>query len=758
MVQDRRFRPSGSLVLLVLALATVWVGVDTVEGAPVPRTFPQASPSGGPRPRGACLGILVDGRPGRYGPEKLTLDLQQMPRLVPPGWRLDAIQTVGDMDFLVGARSLQASLGAARGLPPGLPVFLALGNHELDNSGDLDVVRQRFATYPNWNKRPGPAGSRHTTYSYDLGEMHVAVLNQYYDGRTESARTSDGHWLADVSDPLFDWLKADLRSSRQRYKLVVGHAPAFPGYRHLGDSLDRNPAHRDRFWSLLQTEGVAAYLSAHDHQWQFQEHDGVYEFDAGATGAVAGKAPGDGDLYPTLGYALADRSGLALRMVMASIPRWSAPSTMFTRTLPDLQQQILVNTGERAGSRGRYWVDYDVTVEANPDWSRRCGGRWWEPSFDAVGAGWKAGELGVGHSPVPCGWINTPVPADPRRSGKGHVRAIFQRIPFRVRERVDGGRLVLGLDGSLAVTAWLNGRKIYQSASSPRLDAGAVFDRVARGKGAASWKPGRSPRFRTVDVSAHVAALRRGSENVLALATWSDGSGQGAVATAARLTLHRPLPRRWAAYVDCGGSSPHRGVTVINRAHPWGHFVDRRTGLETAVGMTFFGPELTSLAEDCGAQVAEGPSFLYPSKGTPAWTEFLAPDGRSATVDLAWALRAPAGRSIVATAFNLDPGRTYTLVALGVRRRFNGADARFAAFRLAGVRKATPSSPPGVARPDPLTAVYNAGGNFEEGLVAKWTGIVPSGRSFTLTVTGVAHAGQPAGEAWLSALKLVEEK
>ena len=199
-------------------------------------------------------------------------------------------------------------------------------------------------------------------------------------------------------------------------------------------------------------------------------------------------------------------------------------------------------------------------------------------------------------------------------------------------------------------------------------------------------------------------------------------------------------------------------MTTVNRAHPAGLLVDARTGLQTSVRLAFGGRTLDKLTEDCGAQVAEGPSFVHPPRNTPAGREFLAPDGHTPTVDLAWALKAPTGGRIVATLSNLDPRRPYTLGALGARRPFTGAGARFAAFHLEGARHATPASPPGVARPDPLTAAYNTGGNFEEGLVAKWTGIVPAGRSLTLTVTGMAWGGQPAREAWLSALKIVEER
>jgi PKD repeat protein len=62
--------------------------------------------------------------------------------------------------------------------------------------------------------------------------------------------------------------------------------------RHLGDSLDQYPANRDRFWSLLQNEGVLAYFCGHTHNYSAVNVDGVWQVDAGhARGAGDTGAP-----------------------------------------------------------------------------------------------------------------------------------------------------------------------------------------------------------------------------------------------------------------------------------------------------------------------------------------------------------------------------------------------------------------------------------------------------------------------------------
>ena len=108
------------------------------------------------------------------------------------------------------------------------------------------------------------------------------MLNEYCD--ETGAAALDG----DVSDHLYAWLAADLQANTQPYIFVAGHEPAFVQpdmdngrLRHVGDSLDQHPAHRDRFWSLLQAEGVTAYLCGHTHNFSAVDLGGVWQIDAG---------------------------------------------------------------------------------------------------------------------------------------------------------------------------------------------------------------------------------------------------------------------------------------------------------------------------------------------------------------------------------------------------------------------------------------------------------------------------------------------
>ena len=73
---------------------------------------------------------------------------------------------------------------------------------------------------------PGPEGTRETTYSFDLGPLHIAVLNEYWNGN--AANGSDAAIRDAVVPALRTWLEKDLRASNKPFKLVVGHEPAYP--------------------------------------------------------------------------------------------------------------------------------------------------------------------------------------------------------------------------------------------------------------------------------------------------------------------------------------------------------------------------------------------------------------------------------------------------------------------------------------------------------------------------------------------------
>jgi hypothetical protein len=153
------------------------------------------------------------------------------------------------------------------------PWYPAAGNHETETASDMDWLRSFNAgsSLPNI-VNSGPAGCEETTYSFEIGGAHFVVLNEYYDG------VSDTGGNGDVVDELYDWLVADLdayiAAAADPIIFVVGHEPAYPQpdeengrLRHETDSLNAHEANRDRFWQALAARGVTAYICGHTHNY-----------------------------------------------------------------------------------------------------------------------------------------------------------------------------------------------------------------------------------------------------------------------------------------------------------------------------------------------------------------------------------------------------------------------------------------------------------------------------------------------------------
>lgn len=186
---------------------------------------------------------------------------------------------VGDLD---PPRRVRATLDATLGTQ--YVWYPVVGNHELDRPEYMPYLREANAggnTLPEV-VRAGPPGAVETCYAFDYGNAHFVVLNEYYDGQSDTAL--DG----DVGDALYDWLAADLAANRRELVFVFGHEPsvAVPDLtngrvRHRGDSLDKYAERNHRFWSLLREHDVVAYVCGHTHNVSLAWINGIWQIDAG---------------------------------------------------------------------------------------------------------------------------------------------------------------------------------------------------------------------------------------------------------------------------------------------------------------------------------------------------------------------------------------------------------------------------------------------------------------------------------------------
>ncbi len=172
-----------------------------------------------------------------------------------------------------------------------IPWYPVVGNHEEETDSDIEWLRnynKNGNTLPNIVNE-GPASSKETMYSFDYGNSHFIILNEY------AADTCDNCTSGDINDMIYNWLKSDLEKNKKKNIFVFGHEPAYPmpdienqRFRHVHDCLNQYPEHRDRFVKLLQEYGVKAYIVGHAHNYSTVKINNLWHMDAG-------HARGDGD-------------------------------------------------------------------------------------------------------------------------------------------------------------------------------------------------------------------------------------------------------------------------------------------------------------------------------------------------------------------------------------------------------------------------------------------------------------------------------
>lgn len=131
------------------------------------------------------------------------------------------------------------------------PLFPTIGNHDnaVDNGRayrDVYVLAEAgaSATYPDHAER---------YYSFDYGRVHFVSLD------TETAFLETARRQVQV-----DWLKADLASTTQEWKVVYFHRPPYStGFEHGSDLTIRAV-----FAPIFEQNGVQLVLSGHDHDYE----------------------------------------------------------------------------------------------------------------------------------------------------------------------------------------------------------------------------------------------------------------------------------------------------------------------------------------------------------------------------------------------------------------------------------------------------------------------------------------------------------
>jgi hypothetical protein len=199
----------------------------------------------------------------------------------------EAVNRVGAGSFMISPGDLDVRPPSAvremidKVIGEDYPWYPVLGNHDPESPSSMDYLREYSTTVPNVVNR-GPNGCEETTFSFDYGDAHFVVLNQYFDGE------KDWGLEGDVVPELLEWLESDLEATTKGRIFVFGHEPLIPipdmdngRLRHQGDSLDENPESAFAFHQLLMKYGVNAYVCGHTHNTSYAKINGLWQLDPG---------------------------------------------------------------------------------------------------------------------------------------------------------------------------------------------------------------------------------------------------------------------------------------------------------------------------------------------------------------------------------------------------------------------------------------------------------------------------------------------
>jgi hypothetical protein len=261
---------------------------------------------------------------------------------------VDGLLLLGDNAYWSGTDAELSSnlFGPAQPYFRGLYVWPAYGNHDGMSSNSLKQEGPYYEafTLPREGEAGGRPSGTEAYYSFDVGDVHVIVLDSF------ESPTGPG-------SKMIDWLTLDLAANLRPWTIVAMHHPPYTFGSHNSDNPDDSGGllfrMREDVVPVLDEAGVDILLTGHSHGYERSRPvDGHYGTSETYDSARMGKIGGDGDPDGSGAYVKypGPRSGI-VHVVSGSSGSASAVMSqhpVMVRAKPELGSFVLEIEGARA--------------------------------------------------------------------------------------------------------------------------------------------------------------------------------------------------------------------------------------------------------------------------------------------------------------------------------------------------------------------------------------------------------------------------
>jgi len=158
-----------------------------------------------------------------------------------------------------------------------IPVLLPVaGNHEIkDGKENYDYLVKDVLPQIKGAVR---ADQKDSSYYYDHQNCRFIAVDAYnIFGRYGMINDAGREWVSKVIVGAPEGVENIF---------IFFHEPAYPQFRHVGDSFDEDPVLRDKFWQMLAGYGdkVKAVFCGHTHYYYRAEYQGIWQISSGSIG------------------------------------------------------------------------------------------------------------------------------------------------------------------------------------------------------------------------------------------------------------------------------------------------------------------------------------------------------------------------------------------------------------------------------------------------------------------------------------------